>query len=80
MIAFGFPVREKTYRLSVLPLAGGNEFVSIIDGVGDLDGKHCLIDWKTTTSRYMEAPEGLPSLDPQLIAIPGSAGSPTWPL
>ncbi len=29
-------------------LAGGNEFVSYIDAIGELDGKHCLIDWKTT--------------------------------
>ena len=49
------------------PLAGGNKFVSFIDAVGELDGKHCLIDWKTTASRYTEAPEGLLSLDPQLI-------------
>ena len=27
--------------------------------------KNCLIDWKTTTSRYSEGPEGLLTLDPQ---------------
>src|SRR5271155_4682274 len=48
-------------------LAGGNEFVSYIDAIGELDGKPCLIDWKTTTSRYAEEPEGLLALDPQLI-------------
>ena len=41
-------------------------FVSYIDAIGELDGKRCLIDWKTTTSRYSEEPEGLLSLDPQL--------------
>jgi hypothetical protein len=48
-------------------LPGGNDFVSYIDAIGELDGKRCLIDWKTTTSRYAEEPEGLLSLDPQLI-------------
>jgi hypothetical protein len=48
-------------------LGSDNEFVSYIDAIGELDGKHCLIDWKTTTSRYSEEPQGLLSLDPQLI-------------
>ena len=48
-------------------LPGGNEFVAYVDAIGLLDGKRCLIDWKTTTSRYPEEPEGLLSLDPQLI-------------
>ena len=58
-------------------LEGGNDFVSYIDAIGELDGKRCLIDWKTTTSRYSEEPEGLLSLDPQLICyswISGIAG------
>src|SRR5260370_38061932 len=55
-------------------LPEGNEFVAYVDAIGKLDGKHCLIDWKTTKSRYTEEPEGLLSLDPQLICyscIPG---------
>ena len=48
-------------------LSGGNDFVSYIDAIGELDGERCLIDWKTTTSRYTETPEGLLSLEPQLI-------------
>src|SRR5258708_3084307 len=48
-------------------LPEGNEFVAYVDAIGKLDGKHCLIDWKTTTSRYPEEPDGLLSLDPQLI-------------
>jgi len=47
-------------------LMRGNEFVACIDAIGDLDGSRRLIDWKTTTSRYTESPEGLLSLDPQL--------------
>ena len=55
-------------------LAGGNEFVSYIDAIGELDGKPCLIDWKTTTSRYAEEPEGLLALDPQLICYSWISG------
>src|SRR5579864_2053376 len=57
-------------------LAGGNEFVSYIDAIGELDGKRCLIDWKTTTSRYSEEPEGLLSLDPQLVCYSWISGIP----
>jgi len=48
-------------------LPNANQFVGFIDAIGELDGVHCLIDWKTTASRYSDAPEGLLSLDPQLI-------------
>ena len=34
----------------------------------------CLIDWKTTASRYPEDPEGLLSLDPQLICYSWISG------
>jgi CRISPR/Cas system-associated exonuclease Cas4 (RecB family) len=57
-------------------LAGGNEFLSYIDAVGELDGKQCLIDWKTTTSRYAEGPDGLLALDPQLICYSWMSGVP----
>jgi hypothetical protein len=43
------------------------QFISYIDAVGELDGVRCVMDWKTTSSRYPEEPEGLLSLDPQLI-------------
>jgi hypothetical protein len=48
-------------------LPGGSEFVAYLDAIGEIDGQHCLIDWKTTTSRYSTEPGGLVSLDPQLI-------------
>ncbi|MGD0955202.1 MAG: PD-(D/E)XK nuclease family protein [Candidatus Acidiferrales bacterium] len=57
-------------------LERGNEFVSYIDAIGELDGKRCLIDWKTTTSRYSEEPEGLLSLDPQLTCYSWVSGIP----
>ena len=47
-------------------LQGRTEFVSYIDAIGELDGTCCLLDWKTTTSRYPEEPKDLLSLDPQL--------------
>jgi hypothetical protein len=41
--------------------------VAYIDAIGKLDGKRCLLEWKTSSSRYPEEPEGLLSLDPQLV-------------
>jgi hypothetical protein len=55
-------------------LPGNNEFVSYIDALGTLDGKACLIDWKTTTSRYAEEPHSLLTLDPQLICYSWISG------
>src|SRR5437879_5320687 len=51
----------------VLPIGGQNEFVAYIDAIGELDGKRCLLEWKTTSSRYPEEPQGLLALDPQLV-------------
>jgi hypothetical protein len=48
-------------------LLGSNQFVGYIDGIGELDGVRCVIDWKTTSSRYAEEPLGLLTLDPQLL-------------
>jgi hypothetical protein len=46
---------------------GNNEFIAYIDAIGLLDGKRCLLEWKTSSSRYAEESEGLLALDPQLI-------------
>src|SRR5579864_1996944 len=48
-------------------LPRGNDFVAYIDAIGQLDGNRCLLEWKTTISRYPEEPNGLLALDPQLI-------------
>jgi hypothetical protein len=48
-------------------LARNNDFVAYIDGIGQLDGTRCLLEWKTTSSRYAESPAGLLALDPQLV-------------
>jgi PD-(D/E)XK nuclease superfamily len=57
-------------------LPGGHEFVAYLDAIGILDKKNCLIDWKTTSSRYPEEPEGLLALDPQLICYSWLTGIP----
>ena len=49
------------------PVSGNNDFVAYVDAIGQLDGKRCLLEWKTTSSRYPEEPQGLLSLDPQLV-------------
>jgi len=38
-----------------------------VDAIGRLDGTPCLLEWKTTSSRYPEEPKGLVMLDPQLV-------------
>lgn len=44
-----------------------NEFVAYVDAIGEIDGIHCLLEWKTSASRYPEEPVGLLALDPQLV-------------
>ena len=51
----------------VRPVLDKNEFVAYIDAIGKLDGTGSLLEWKTTSSRYPEEPDGLLALDPQLI-------------
>src|ERR1035438_680735 len=49
------------------PVSPANDFVAYVDALGKLDGKGCLLEWKTTASRYPEEPDGLLALDPQLV-------------
>ncbi len=49
------------------PVGERNDFVAYVDAIGELDGTRCLLEWKTTASRYPEEPAGLLALDPQLI-------------
>jgi hypothetical protein len=68
---------KKNLQLKLIrSLPNGNEFVSYIDAIGEIDGQRHLIDWKTTTSRYSEEPGGLLSLDPQLICYSWMSGIP----
>jgi hypothetical protein len=69
------PHPEKNLQLKMLrSLPTGSEFVAYIDAIGKLDGQRFLIDWKTTSSRYPEEPDGLLSLDPQLICYSWASG------
>jgi PD-(D/E)XK nuclease superfamily len=56
------------------PLANGREFVAYIDAIGKLDGTGCLLEWKTTSSRYPEEPAGVLALDPQLLCYSWMTG------
>lgn len=58
----------------VRSLGTGKDFVAYVDAIGSLDGTHCLIEWKTTTSRYPEDPPGLLGLDPQLVCYSWISG------
>jgi hypothetical protein len=55
-------------------VGGSNDFVAYIDAIGTLDGTRCLLEWKTTSARYPEEPEGLLSLDPQLVCYSWMTG------
>jgi len=48
-------------------LSGQDDFVAYIDALGTFDAKPCVLEWKTTGTRYPEEPEGLLALDPQLV-------------
>src|SRR5580693_1662437 len=51
-----------------------NNFVAYVDAIGKLDGTRCLLEWKTTSSRYSEEPAGLLALDPQLVCYSWMTG------
>jgi hypothetical protein len=56
------------------PVSGNNDFVSYVDAIGKFDGTRCLLEWKTTSSRYPEEPAGLLALDPQLVCYSWMTG------
>jgi PD-(D/E)XK nuclease superfamily protein len=56
------------------PLSSGNCFVAYVDAIGSVDRAQCLIDWKTTSARYAEQPDGLLALDPQAICYSWMSG------
>jgi CRISPR/Cas system-associated exonuclease Cas4 (RecB family) len=60
----------------VRPLSAGNDFVAYVDAIGQLDGTDCLLEWKTTSSRYPDQPDGLLVLDPQLVCYSWITGIP----
>jgi hypothetical protein len=58
----------------IRPLSEKNDFVAYIDAIGKVDDTRCLIEWKTTSSRYSEEPKGLLALDPQLVCYSWMTG------
>ena len=60
----------------VRSLPNGHEFISYLDAIGTLDGTPCILDWKTTTSRYPQGPQDILSLDPQLTSYSWMSGIP----
>jgi hypothetical protein len=56
------------------PVSEKNDFVAYIDAIGRVDDTRCLIEWKTTSSRYPEEPDGLLALDPQLVCYSWMTG------
>ena len=55
-------------------LSATNDFVAYVDAIGHLDGTRCLLEWKTSSARYPEEPEGLLALDPQLVCYSWMTG------
>jgi hypothetical protein len=55
-------------------LSSGTSFVAYIDAIGELDGTPCVLEWKTSSARYPEAPTGIAALDPQLICYSWMTG------
>jgi CRISPR/Cas system-associated exonuclease Cas4 (RecB family) len=51
-----------------------NNFIAYVDAIGHMDGSRCLVEWKTSSSRYPEEPQGLLGLDPQLICYSWMTG------
>ena len=70
-----YPARNLQVRVSK-PLSATSEFVGYIDAYGFVDGRRCLIDWKTTGARYPDHPEGLLALDLQLACYSWLTGEP----
>jgi len=72
-------VRQPRQNLQIKftrPVSANNDFVAYIDAIGRLDGRRCLLEWKTTSCRYPEEPEGLLALDPQLVCYSWMTGIP----
>jgi hypothetical protein len=74
-IRIRYPKRDMQKKL-VRSLSSGNEFVAYVDAIGQLDGTRRLLEWKTTSARYPDQPDGLTSLDLQLVCYSWITGIP----
>ena len=72
-IHIGRPQQGMQVKLTK-PLANGNQFIAYVDALGTLDGNQSLLEWKTTSARYPDEPDGLLSLDPQLVCYSWMSG------
>jgi hypothetical protein len=61
------PQPRRNMQVKFTRRIGRNEFVAYVDAVGKLDGKPCLLEWKTSSCRYTEEPAGMLALDPQMV-------------
>jgi PD-(D/E)XK nuclease superfamily len=68
------PHPKQNMQLKFSRVIGRNDFVAYIDAVGTLDGKPCLLEWKTSSARYTEEPDGVLALDPQLLCYSWMSG------
>ncbi len=68
------PQPKQNLQVKFTRQIGKSDFVAYIDGIGELDGKRCLLEWKTSSSRYPEVPTGLLALDPQLVCYSWMTG------
>ena len=68
------PRPKQDLQLKLTRAIGCNDFVAYIDAVGTLDGKPCLLEWKTSSARYSEEPTGVLALDPQLLCYSWISG------
>ena len=66
--------KENTQKKIVRPLPSGNDFIAYVDAIGEVDGRQRLLEWKTSSSRYPEEPDGITSLDPQLVCYSWMTG------
>jgi hypothetical protein len=67
---------RNTQKKILRKLPSGNDFVAYVDAIGQLDGTRRLLEWKTTSARYPEQPEGLTALDLQLVCYSWITGIP----
>src|SRR5438128_66127 len=72
-------IRQPRHNLQIKfarALSQTNDFVASDDAIGNLDGTRSLSEWKTTSSRDAEQPDGLLALDPQLVCYSWITGIP----
>ena len=70
-------IRQPQHNLQIKVsrrLSRTNDFVAYVDAIGHLDGTRCLLEWKTSSGRYPEEPDGLLALDPQLVCYSWMTG------